>query len=453
MSVEYTSANDRNIYGEWLVALAVMFTATSSVSINVLNIFMPLLGSITGMLRNVTLLLLLMFQIKHFGIKVRDKHGFFFFIAYSSYIFLYLNVFTVYPIDELFHAPTSNFNFFYRTAQVLVYLMCAESVIRYFNGTKFLIVSFFTSILPSIFFIQYVGIETLQVFGQDKESDEFINSLILGYCNGPLIVIGILFYNKLLKNKFLSILFAAAIIVSASFVLMAGGERGPIIWTVVNLVICLFMTVKNVGRYVFLTLVCGILFFLNFDSIIKGLEKVAPHTAEKMESTVKEGDTNGRFNPDNPEGSTYIIAWNQFLTSPLYGSYFRLISNHRAFHASYPHNIFLEMMMTMGLLGLLPFVYLLLKAWGKVRRSFKHRRYTESQLLCLILFLSEFLKLLTTGTIVSNTTFWAFFYIVCNFDMPVAEKGVKKMKKRVLESQVLDSVSFVGSQTSKLQMD
>lgn len=444
MKCEAVSTYNRNVYGEWIVALAVMFAATSSVSINVLNIFMPLLGSITGMLRNVTLLLLLMFQIKHYGIRIRGKYGFIFFVAYSFYIFLYLNVFTVYKIDELFHAPTSNFNFFYRTAQVLIYLLCAESVIRHFNGTKFLFVSFFTSIIPSIFFIQYVGIETLQVLGQDKDSEEFINSLILGYCNGPLIVIGILLHNKLLKNKLLSNLFAVAIIASASFVLMAGGERGPIIWTAVNLVICLFLTVKKVGRYVFLMLVCGVLFFLNFDSIIEGLEKVAPHTAEKMESTVKEGDTNGRFDPDNPEGSTYIIAWNQFLTSPLYGSYFRLITNHRAFHASYPHNIFLEMMMTMGLLGLLPFVYLLLKAWGKVRKSFKCRKYTESQLLCLVLFLSEFLKLLTTGTIVSNTTFWAFFYIVCNFNMSAIER---RMKKRVSERQMLDSVSVIASQT------
>lgn len=438
MRSETISIDDRNHYGEWLVSLAVMFAATSNVFVNVLDIFMPILGSLTGVIRNITLLLLLMFQIKHYGIKVRNKNGFLFFVAYSFYIFLYLNVFNVYKMEENFHAPHSNFNFFYRTAQVLIYLLCAESIIRHLNGFKFLLVSFFVSIIPSIFFIQYVGIETLQLLGQDKNSEEFISVLSLGYCNGPLITISILLYKHLLKNRLLCTMFAVMIIVSASYVLIVGGERGPIIWTMATLAICLFMTVKNIGRYVFLTLVCGLLLYLNVDNLIDGLKTVLPHTAEKIESTVKEGDTSGRFDLDKPEASTYIIAWNQFLTSPLYGSYFRLITNHSVFRASYPHNIFLEIMITMGLLGLLPFIYLLLKAWGKVRVVFRHREYTEGQLLCLVLFLSAFLQMQTSNTIVSNSMFWAFFYIMCNYNMPIVEKGMQTKVVRESSSEYND---------------
>lgn len=68
--------------------------------------------------------------------------------------------------------------------------------------------------------------------------------------------------------------------------------------------------------------------------------------------------------------------------------------------------------MTMGIIGFIPFLYLMLKAFGNARRTFR-RRYSDSQLACLILFLAPFLQLQTTNSIVASMSFWVFFYVMC----------------------------------------
>lgn len=411
---------NRNRYGEWIVALAVMFATTSQIMISAFEMFSPLLSSILGFSRNIVLFLLLAFQVKHYGIHIKGKHGFFFFILYSIYILLYITIFRVYKMEDIVAGPSSVFHFFFRTIQLLVYFLCAESIIRHLNCEKFLFVSFFTAIMPALFLIHYVGFETIQYFGSGSNDD--FSFLTLGYCNSPLFILGVLLFIKTFKRNLLYGLFAIIVSLAVAFILFAGTERGPIIWCVANLVICLFLFVKNKIKYIIVILIFGLIGYLNIDNIIDSIKGFAPRTAERIESTVKEGNTNGRFDLDRPESSTYIIAWNQFLASPIYGSYFRLITNHIVFRGHYPHNIFMEIMITMGIVGLIPFLLLLLRAWSVVRKTFKYRIYTEGQIICLILFLSEFLKLQTSKTVVFNAAFWTFFYIMCNFDMIVKSR-------------------------------
>lgn len=412
-----TDVADRpgNRYVEWLVAIAVSLAITFIVTESVLDAFFPALGRLSGLFRNLVLLLLLIYQMRHGGIKLQGRRGLLFFVIYSVYILLYITVFRVYDLDDLVKGPSSVFNFFYRTAQILIYLLCADTIVRHIRPAKFLIVSLIVAVIPTVLFINYIGLDTLQVFGQDKDGDEFISAMLLGYANAPVIVIATLFFSRLFKSKTLSRFFASVIIILSGFVLVAGGERGPILWTIVNICICLFLTHKNVAKYVLIALGLGLLLLVNYNSIMAKLEEVTPRTAERISSAVEEGDTNGRFDLNNPEGSTYIIGLRQFASSPLWGSYFRLKTNHWIFRGHYPHNVFIEFMITMGLMGLIPFLFLLWRAWKNARRI-RFSRDKDCQLFCLAMFLVIFLQLQTSETIVFNTTFWLFFYIVCNLD-------------------------------------
>lgn len=417
-------------YIEWVVATAVMYATTFVVMECYLKIFYPSLSIVAGLFRNVILLLLLIYQIINYGIQIKNN-VLFFFVLYSIYIFLYITVFPVYKLDDLINAPTSVINFFYRTGQVLVYILCAKTIIKHLKVNKLLTLSFICATIPAIAFIQFVGIDALQIFGLDDQNEDVVDTLSMGYCNGQLVTLGILFYSKLYNNKFVSCVFSTLFIVSAFYVIFAAGERGPILWTIVNVIICLSLITKNLIRYCIPVFLVVILLFLNIDTVIDGISVYAPRTAEKIEMTVKEGDTNGRFDLKDSKGSTYIIGINQFLSSPLYGSYFRLITNHHVFKGHYPHNVFIEVLMTMGLLGFIPFIYLLLVGWKKVRKTMKSK-YTENQLACLALFLAAFLQLLTTTTIVFNAAFWCFFTIVCNFDME--EEQIKNKIARQIDT-------------------
>lgn len=428
MAKEINKLNKSHSYIEWIVAVSVMFATTFTVAETFLDSFYPVLRIAAGIARNFFLLLLFVYQIMHYGLKLKGK-GMLFFTIYSIYVLLYITIFPVYKLDDLVKAPTSIFNFFYRTGQVYLYLFCSKTILEHFNVTKFVLTSLFVAILPSIAVIQYIGPETLLMFGTDDDSE--FSVLALGYCNGPLIVLSVLFCVRMFKAKYISLLFSIAIAASASYILLTGGERGPIIWTIVNISACLMIKAKHLGRALAVLMIGIILFILNLGNIIDGLESISPHAAEKMESTFVEGDTNGRFDLDNSQGSTYIIGLRQFASSPIYGSYFRLITNHPVFRGHYPHNLFVEILITMGLFGFIPFIYLMIVASKKMYVVLR-REHSDAEEACIALFISTFLQLLTTATLVFNAAFWCFLYIVCNLNTSGHNKNRRLRVRKVL---------------------
>lgn len=416
-----------NEYIEWLVALAVSYATTFTVTEVIMGIFNPTLRVILGLFRNVVIILLLIYQIQHYGLDIKKK-GLLFFICYSIFILLYITEFPYYKLEDLAKAPTSVFNFFYRSFQILIYILSIQTIIRNFNVTKYLIVSLITATIPTIIYMQYVGFETIQ-FLKNKDYD-YISFLAIGYSNAYLIPLSVFFYKKLFSNKWISMTFASIVFLFASIIVFLSGERGPILWAMVNIFICLFLIAKNSRRYVVYGGVFVILLLANIDFVIDSVESFAPRAAKKIEMTVKEGDTNGRFDLDNQNGSTYLIGLNQFTSSPLYGSYFRLIVNGH-FRGHYPHNVFIEILITMGLLGFIPFLHLLLSGFKKVRKVMKGS-YSDKQLACVSIFLSEFLLLMTSSTILFDTAFWCFFVVLCNIDMNIEAKSKNGIIKPII---------------------
>lgn len=414
---------------EWVVAIAVAYATSFTILESFFGEFFPLLRSVSGIMRSVIVLLLLFFQIRHYGLHIRGQKFFIFFLTYNLFLVIYLFVFPIYKLEDLKGFPGaasgSTFAFFYRSVQIVGYILSAEIIIKHLSVKKYIFVSFFSAVIPSISFIQYVGVDTIQYL--NHLDDDAFSLLALGYCNSTLLVLEILFFKKFVSDGLLSILFSCVVIISVVYILFVGGERGPIIWAFVNLCICFYILSKKVFRYLICLAIISIFLFINIDMIIETLRPYVPRAAEKLELTFKEGDTNGRFDMDNEEGSTYIIGLKQFASSPIYGSYFRLITNHKVFRGHYPHNVFIEMLITMGLLGTIPFILLLLKAYKKVLKVIKRGNLQDSQLCCLAIFLGVFLQFQTTWSIVANAAFWTFFYIMCIFDLKIVERKPNKV--------------------------
>ena len=110
------------------------------------------------------------------------------------------------------------------------------------------------------------------------------------------------------------------------------------------------------------------------------------------------------------ENSGYILGIEQFLKSPIWGDYFRITDNNSFFKGCYPHNLFIEIAMTMGLIGLIPFLLLLKKTYINVIKLLQSQE--TNKISCVCLFLSVFLQLQTTGSIVLNGFFWFFLYLI-----------------------------------------
>ena len=182
-------------------------------------------------------------------------------------------------------------------------------------------------------------------------------------------------------------------------------------------------------KYNFAFVFFMILVTFNFDIVLNLIRSIAPFTAERIYNFVYLGDTAHRLDFENQQGSAYFIAFKQFLDSPFWGSYFRLITS-GAFRGHYPHNLFLEIMITMGIIGLIPLLILLFKVIMNVGRNFT-LKVEENQMVCFIIFLKVFLERQTTGSVLLDAQFWVFLYILLIFPLVVPNHYISRVVYRL----------------------
>ena len=403
---------DANI--EWIVAISVMLITTFSVVGMCINSFFPIFTPIISILHPSIISLVCIYQYKHYGFRVLNNKFMVFFLIYSVYIFLYITSWNVYRLENLHGAPTSLAQFFNSTIRLIAYLFCAETIARKLNARKFLLLSVLFCTIPSLLYINYVGVNFIQDYSNAYD-ENYLGTLVLGYTNVPIMVLALVNHNKLIGSRKLSLILTAVIVVSISYILIVGTKRGPILWCLVNILICVYYMKRKVFKYLVIAIILIIVIYIYFDVIIDTISSFAPETAERFKRAIYEQDTSHRLDMQDQKGSGFIIAFNQFLSSPLWGSYFRLITNSWLFKGHYPHNVFFFFFITMGLIGFIPFLFFVFTSIKNISKVFR-MKYSTQSLTCLVLFLSVFLQLQTTSTIVLNIKFWLFFYIMCILD-------------------------------------
>ena len=400
---------------EWLVALSLVLITTSRMfTVAMDNLGYPIVKSIVNYIRIIPICIILLYQDKNFGIKLYNRKYLLFYIIYCLYILLDLTILRKMPIDIMYAVPVSLFVYSYQFFLSIAYLLGAQTIASFFNIRKFVILSVIICTIPSIFLFNYIGVEVLQnaMFQNDQDH---ISVMAIAYANVPLTVLAVFNYKTLFNNKLLSVVFSSFLIVSGVVIMLICGTRGAMLWCVVNIMICYFIKTKKVRKKMIMVGTIALIFMVAIDPVISFLKDVTPKTAERIENTVKEGDTDARFDLNDPDNSTFLIGLENFSRSPIVGNYFRMETKNPYFVGHYPHNVFIEILMTMGVVGFIPFMVLLYKAYRKCRYVFL-RGHTSGQLACLILFLCQFLMHQTSGTIVFDHSFWLFFYILCSID-------------------------------------
>lgn len=310
--------------------------------------------------------------------------------------------------------PESIFDYIFKFVMSLGYLLCAKTIAEHFNLKKYLLLSVIICTIPSILFIQTIGIETIQA-GIGKDDENYISTLSVTYSNMPILVLAVVNFKKLFSKKLFSIFVCSCIIAAVLYILFAYGKRGPMLWSVVSIFFCFLIKSKKYISYILVFVLMVMTFIIFLDPIIDGLKEALPKTGKKIEQTVKEGNYSGRFDTDDPKHSTYLIGLENFSRSPIWGYYFRLVTDFKHFQGAYAHNVFIEILMTMGLLGFIPFLMLLFKAYVKSRRVFV-RDHSPERVAFLVIFLCVILELQTTGSCVFKYKFWFFFYVLCSLN-------------------------------------
>lgn len=400
---------EKNI--DWIVVVTLGLLGPFDLFQAIVNIFWGNANILFNILRFVLIFVILLYQKKHYGFKTIYKPFLSFFVLYTFFVLFYLTI-----LNDKIVEGFENFSiitFIFKTTLIVSLFMCADTFLAKFNCIKFLFLSVFLSILPAIFYIQTFGTEVLQESRLDVDDPDRISLLGLGYSGATLFVMSFYLSVRLLKTSLWLFVLSVIISLFAGYMTIISGERGPIIWGLVSLCFCFFITSNKIAKNIVLFLFLFILLYLNIDFLINVLSDFAPKTADKIYSTIYEGNTSGRLDMDNPNSSSvYGDAIKQFLSSPLWGSYFRITRDYSfSFRGYYPHNVFLEFLLTMGLLGFIPFCLFLYRAFHSFRIQIR-RQNLLSMMGVFVLFIFTFLRLQSSGTIYLNIEFWLYFYLM-----------------------------------------
>lgn len=78
----------------------------------------------------------------------------------------------------------------------------------------------------------------------------------------------------------------------------------------------------------------------------------------------------------------------------------------------YPHNNFVEIAMSMGVVGLVVYFLYLIKITSKIKSVIRNYSKYQAQVIIVLLFLHNFIYILTSGAIYTNLDFWYFSALI-----------------------------------------
>ena len=382
-----------------------------------MDIFMPSLHTITTFILYATILYTAAYMMsnqKQYN-KIYIVY-IVYFLIYSIIIYLDLTTGRKYPLDEMLGCPKS-VGAFISTTLVILFFILQAPLYQKIKDFSFLVKLYIILNLPLvIFYIRTVGVAEIQF----DESITDISTLSLSSAASNCLLLALIFKNSFSKSRSINNIILFIVFASTMYVWGNLAKRGAILWFFVTLAVYFILKSKNIKNTIIkCTILLGVI-YLMLPMLISVIENLSPFLAERLEMTLIEGNTSGRMD----EEGAYVLAVNQFNNSPFFGSYFRIVTTNPLWQGMYPHNIILELLITFGIAGLIPFIYFLGKILSILRKSFSsdNTGMVSIEKVLGIMFLNIFFSMMTTGTILLSLPFWLNIAILLTINNKKNEK-------------------------------
>lgn len=313
-------------------------------------------------------------------------------LLYFTFVFIYLfRILIDYNQVSPFYLSYLQLTMYFLSFSVIPFFVISkvclskQSIEYIYKG--FFASSFVFSGLATLFYSHYIG--NVSRLATNMVSEEVISPLILSYCSalGIGVVIMYLIYNKVsFKAKLLSYL----VIILNIIPFLLGASRGSIIALVLPFVI--LMISKSSAK----TLIKGTFLLIFF---VFGLYFVDTYfEASLFERFLSIGDDIESGSSSSARVIIWNYSWEQFLNNPFFGD--KLQTNNIDI---YPHNIILEVLQSVGLVGFIPFMILLIYSFRIcyiVFRSFPQYSWIP------VIFIQAFSQNLFSGAVYTASWFW-----------------------------------------------
>lgn len=311
----------------------------------------------------------------------------------TSYVLLYFFALTLLPVFVL-SMNRKNLNIANLSKYIFYFLVLAN--IGYFSYSMFIS----TGNLEQ----QFAG--RINVESKTNADLAVINPITLGLYGVCLIIF--ILAKLTIQDKINSITkFAFLLLITLGGVnMLLSASRGPFLVLVLLIFVnFVFYIHKNIKKPYF---VFYLLFFI-ISSTILITYILIPYFSDKEVFLFHRLETIfDFFDSKNKEARNYSYegAFNDFLNSPILGNHF--VGSYDNF---YPHNMILEVAMSLGLLGLIIFLGIV----GVVIRNFVYvlKNSINNEVLPVMMVGFCFILIsMTSGSIISNPEFWIFFTLL-----------------------------------------
>jgi len=263
--------------------------------------------------------------------------------------------------------------------------------------------AFSFSVFCLYFYGKYIG--QVRRLASNVADDNVLSPLILSY-NGALAMGIALILLLTQKNTKLQRLFLIITLLMAIVPFFLGASRGSIIALFLPLVIYMYYSTTIKTFFYSIIIFVVVLFGIAYldDYLGSGLLDRFLGTSEAISTG---GSSASRLD-------IWRISFNQFLDNPLFGDSIVVKADN-----PYPHNIILEVLQSVGLIGFIPFIILLVKAFKICLNIFKnHIEYAW----VAVVFIQAFSQQMFSLAIYTGAWFWASMALLFALNYSLKDK-------------------------------
>lgn len=239
------------------------------------------------------------------------------------------------------------------------------------------------------------------LFGSDERQDANLafNTIQFGHFGTSATILGIfILIKKKLKVHLRLIVFLITIL--GLFCMLRAGSRGPVVALIFVLFFFLFSRGKNLFRSIISLSVAISLTIVLIEQILTFMRNISPIMEDRLRLAIYEGDTSNR-------DPLYELAIKSFLESPLIGKQFAFFDTDGTF--VYTHNLILDTLMGLGIVGFVAIVYILFSAF---KISYYLIRKNDSQYWLALLLLHQIIFNMMSSAFYYNQLMSALFVIL-----------------------------------------
>lgn len=329
------------------------------------------------------------------------KVSYFIYIVYVIYVLYDIFIEPKVYRKDMLGVPADNISLlqgFCFTSIPLLYPTLINKNLNYVLFAKFLAV-IPTVIFPLYFsrvdYMLYVMYGASEISSAEMYDENIIGAFSIAAYASWAIIANLTVKGKWSRFKIVDkIVFYLILMINVICVIIAS-KRGPILYLCVTIFLYYLVRYQKYRkRMIYIVLISmallwGIVEFAGQLDFAQGL-------ITRFMATAEDGGS-GRIGSDF---SVFNLAVEQIKQGFWFGSYFRILNSLRGI---YPHNFFLETLMTFGFIFSMILYYVVLRGIAIGLKLIKQQR---KESIIFLLFLIGFLITLSTGTLVNREVFW-----------------------------------------------